>query len=227
MAIAPVLKTGERKLLGVRVPHPPFFTLALIALAGCQTLSKAPYRAGTDSFTGNGLARFAHHSDEGDPWSTRRDTLRGDGNGIQSVLIRKDQSVFNGFVEVDASMVDDGGLVLRFLDNTHYYLLAIRDDGAPAPRNVDNLQIYRRNGTGAGGFSSLFRKNVTWPRGETHRIRFSVNGSTFTVAMDGVVLGGITEPSLDSGTGFGLRHYGRSEYWKSRYRNFRWRSVEH
>lgn len=188
--------------------------IAVVFLGGCQATRG-----------GNILTQYTHYSDEANPWSAHGDTLRGDGYGIQSVRIRNDRSIFNGYVEVDASSVDDGGLVLRFRDNEHYYLLAIRDDSAPPPRNVDNLQIYRRNGTGAGGFFSLFKKNVTWPRGETHRIRFSVSGSTFTVSMDGVVLGGVTEPSLDSGTGFGLRHYGRSESWTSRYRNFRWRSV--
>src|SRR5215208_7783872 len=139
--------------------RPAACAFAVIILAGCQSMSTAARRTGTDSFRGDVLSRYAHYSDEGNPWTARGDTLRGDAHVIQSVLILKGRSILNGFVEVDASTIDDGGLILRFLDNTQYYLLAIRDDGAPPPRNVDNLQIYRRHGTGAGGFTSLFKRN--------------------------------------------------------------------
>ena len=156
----------------------------------------------------------------------RADTLRGDGVGIQSVLIRKDDELLNGYVEVDATRSDDGGLVLRFADNDDYYLLAIRDDSAPPPRNTDNLQIYRRSGSRAGGFTSIFRKNVTWPRGTRHRFRFAVIDSTFFVWMDGQNVGSVTEPTATGGSGFGIRHYGASPEWKTRYTNFSWRRVD-
>jgi hypothetical protein len=117
---------------------------------------------------------------------------------------------------------DDGGLVLRFSDNQNYYLLAIRDDWAPFPRNIDNLQIYKRTGAGQGGFVSMWRKDVTWPRGVPHVIRFEAHGNRLTVYFDAREVGTVSDPSHLTGEGIGVRHYGSDASWITRYRRVSW-----
>jgi hypothetical protein len=118
--------------------------------------------------------------------------------------------------------IDDGGLVLRFSDNEHYYVLAIRDDQAPPPRNFDNLEIYRRTGAGQAGFVSLWRMDVIWPRGTTHRVRFEVAADSIRVFLDGQRVGAIRDTAQLTGGGIGVRHYGNTASWMSRYRHLSW-----
>jgi hypothetical protein len=178
---------------------------------------------GEESFPPGALSSYSGYSDGGEfPWSIGSNSLLGNGIGLQSVLIRNSVSLPDGWVETFADSIDDGGLVLRFFDNEHYYVLAIRDDQALSPRNSDNLQIYRRTGAGQAGFVSLWRMNVTWPRGTSRRVRFEAAADSLRVFLDGQRVGAVRDTANLAGGGIGVRHYGASESWISRYRNLRW-----
>ncbi|HEX6575878.1 MAG TPA: hypothetical protein VF042_12990 [Gemmatimonadaceae bacterium] len=194
---------------------------ALLFLAACRT-STGPRSLGEDTFGAGALSRYVNYSDQGNPWSLGNNSLDGNGIALHSVLIRKNVVLPDAFIEAVVDSVDDGGLVLRFADNEHYYLLAIRDDQAPSPRNVDNLQIYRRTGEGQAGFTSLWRKDVTWPRGVSHVVGFAVSGDTLRVFFDMNKVGELTDVVHMNGGGLGVRHYGNSASWISRYRLLRW-----
>ena len=193
----------------------------LCAATACR-LSTAPHPISGDKFAGRFLSRYSAYSDEGYPWSLGPNSLQGNGFGLQSVLIRKSVSLRDGWVETVVDSADDGGLVLRFADNHNYYLLAIRDDQAPFPRNIDNLQIYRRTGKGQGGFVSLWRMDVSWPRGVSHVIRFEVRGDRLTVYFDSHRVGVVDDAQHLPGLGTGIRHYGTSAAWITRYRRLSW-----
>lgn len=199
--------------------------LLILVLAACRT-STGPGSITKDTFGPGALANYTHYSDDGNPWFLGVNSLLGNGYGLQSVLIRKSVSVSDGWVEAVVDSVDDGGLVLRFSDNENYYLLAIRDDAAPSPRNVDNLQVYRRSGEGQGGFVSLWRMNVVWPRGVSHRVRFEAVGKNLTIYLDSNQVGSFFDPRYLTGTGVGVRHYGNNASWVSRYRRLSWGSIE-
>jgi hypothetical protein len=199
-------------------------SILIAALVACSSATK-PNMTNHDSFGSNALASYDHYSDNGNPWGVSPDTLKADGLGLQSVLIRRNVRFSDGWVEVETNHADDGGLVLQFLDNEHYYLLAIRDDAAPAPRPEENLEIYERSGPGAGGFHIVWYKDIQWPRGATHRIRFSVIANTFSVFVDDILVGTIQRVPPFVGDGFGLRHYGISADWHDRFRNFRWEAL--
>jgi hypothetical protein len=171
---------------------------------------------------GRAVEGYSHYSDGGYPWSIGPNSLQGNGLGLQSVLIRESTSIRDGWVETVIDSADDGGLVLRFSDNQNYYLLAIRDDQAPPPRSSDNLQIYRRRGKGQEGFVSLWRADVTWPRGVSHHVRFAANAKTLSVYFDGRIIGTIVDTQHLSGGGFGVRHYGSSAGWITRYHRLSW-----
>ena len=192
------------------------------AFSACSSATSPTGRR--DLFGPNALSSYDHFSDSGNPWQVAPDTLKADGVGVQSVLVRKDDEFLDGWVEIETNHVDDGGLVLRFLDNEHYYLLAIRDDSAPAPRGEENLEIYERNGPGAGGFQIVWLKDIVWPRGTTHRIRFEAVGITFSVYVDNTLIGSVNRfAAFSGGSRFGLRHYGVTPNWHDRFRKFSWR----
>ena len=206
--------------IGIRAA---FIAALTVYVAACHH-STGPRRASTgDTFRGNALGAYSHYSDSAFPWSVGGGAMRGDGVGLQSVLVRRNAAISDGWVEVLVDSVDDGGLVLRFSDNDHYYLLAIRDDESPPPRNTDNLQIYRRSGPGQGGFTSIWRRNVVWPRGLQRRVRFEAAGDRLSVYLDGEPMGEVNVHATLLGEGFGIRHYGASPVWITRYREFRWR----
>lgn len=195
----------------------------LFSLAACGSATAPDARNGHDGFAGDALRRYTTYSDQGNPWSLQPGALRGDGFGLHAVLVRNGAALRDGWVEVLADSVDDGGLVLRFADNEHYYLLAVRDDQAPAPRGQDNLQLYRRSGPGQAGFTSLWRRNVAWPRGTQREVRFEAAGDSLRVYLDGERMGAVADTARLTGSRLGLRHYGDSPDWTTRYRRLRWR----
>lgn len=178
-----------------------------------------------DTYAAGVLSRYSSYSDEGYPWALGPNSLQGNGFGLQSVLIRKSVFLADGWVETVVDSADDGGLVLRFSDNGSYYLLAIRDDQAPFPRNVDNLQIYRRRGAGQAGFVSLWRTDVTWPRGTPHRVRFEAKDDSLTVYFDAHRVAAISDARPLRGGGIGVRHFGNNAAWITRYRRLSWGSL--
>jgi hypothetical protein len=132
-----------------------------LGFTACDSSSTEPAPPPTeDSFAPGALSNYSVHSDQGNPWSLGSNTLEGNGGALQSVLIRNATPMTNGWVETLADSVDDGGLVLRFSDNEHYYLLAVRDDKAPSPRGQDNLEIYRRTAKEAGFVSLAYERDV-------------------------------------------------------------------
>jgi hypothetical protein len=189
---------------------------------GCSAATAPSATSGHDSFGQSALDSYNHYSDNGNPWIVSPDTLKAEGVGVQSVLIRKNRNFSNGWVEIETKQVDDGGLVLRFLDNEHYYLLAVRDDAAPQPRDQENFEIYERTGSGPGGFAVIWLKDIVWPRGTVHRIRFEAEADTLSVFVDGTSIGSVKRPPAFDGSGFGIRHYGLTADWHDRFRNFNW-----
>jgi hypothetical protein len=176
-----------------------------------------------DRFADGALSAYTVYSDGGNPWSVSGGTLRGNGVGLQSVLIRNGDVVRDGWVEAVADSMDDGGLVLRFAGPDRYYMLAIRDDGAPSLFPSENLQIYEKSGPGQAGFREVWSHNAAWPRGTSRTVRFESAGDSLRVYLNGTRLGTVAAPArATDGTGFGVRHYGDSPTWITRYRRLRW-----
>lgn len=203
----------------------------LLLVAACKSTSgpsDSP-EFKTDEFDSGALSSYTKYSDFGvDPWSVGGGALRGAGLTMQSVLIRKGESVQDGWVETAIDHADDGGLVLRFADNTNYLLLAIRDDssmgGSPFSGDFPskNLEIYQRTGPGQDGFRSLWQHDLVWPRGQQKIIRFEANGDTLKVLVDGGLIVALHAPIGHAGTGLGLRHQGTEPHWVNRYEWLRW-----
>jgi|GEM_PF-1716818 len=195
----------------------------LLAACGDGGPTGPDARGGEDDFSRNTLSRYTATSDAGAPWRISGGMLVGNGLAIHGVLIREGAALESGWVETTTSHVDDGGLVVGYVDNDNYYLLGIRDDAAPFPRGSRNLAVYERVD---GVFYERWDTDVTWPRGTARTLRFElVGGDHVRVLMDGeLIVEGPVVPN--GGTGFGLRHYGDDATWESRFDGFRWEITD-
>lgn len=136
----------------------------------------------------------------------------------------------DGWVEAVSQRADDGGLVLRYLSGSDYYLLAFRDDQAPAPRGAYNLAIYHHFGW---EYRELWHGDVRWPRGSSHAIRLAAEGRRLRAYFDGELAGEVTlareandpVPYFGRG-GIGVRSYGLDSSWVTTFAAFRWRGVD-
>ncbi|HYJ81066.1 MAG TPA: hypothetical protein VEW03_15745 [Longimicrobiaceae bacterium] len=203
---------------------------AVLALSGCGAFglgSRGGSDSGADTFERNILGAYAASSDDGFYWRIERGVLVGKGRAIQSVLVRGGVEMADGWVEAESSRADDGGLVLRYVHPQEYYLLAFRDDAAPAPRGALNLAVYHRTG---GEYRELWQRDVAWPRGTARTVRFEAQGGVLRVYLDGEPQGEIrprpviNDPHPYLGPGrVGVRHYGADDTWRVEIDNFRWR----
>lgn len=199
-------------------------TVAVTCAAGPEDPPSAPPAtrpvAALDTLVTAVLEPWTGYSDRGLAWWLGDDSeVAGDGAAIQSVLIRNREALLNGWVEAVTTHADDGGLVLRFQDNLNYYLLAIRDDAAPWPRGEENLKIYKRMN---GDFLELWSTDVDWSRGDARRVRFEADGDRLSVFLDGALIASVVDERPFGAGGFGVRHYGASREWMSRFNTFSW-----
>jgi hypothetical protein len=192
---------------------------ALLALAACDHPNNPRVEA-TDGFGSNTLDVYTVVSSGGNGWTIENGELIGTGPASQSLLLWNGVVFDNGWVEAESRRADDGGLVLRWVDNSNYYLLAFRDDGAPSGLGTKNLEIMRRSG---GTFTSLLSVDVVWPRNTIHKVRFEGSGTRMIASFDGVVKGEVTDNATAGVPGrFGLRHNGADATWVSTFDVFRW-----
>lgn len=180
-----------------------------------------PALLGEDAFNHYSPDRYQEYAVSGDAyWLIREGELRGEGRADQAVLIRRGVTLDDAYVQALSSRADDGGLVLRFVDEDNYYLLAFRDDQAPKPRGERNLAVYRRV---KGAFHEIWTRDVRWARGDPRTIGFGVSGGRLSVYLDGERIGGVTDPygTLPAGR-VGVRHYGDGPSWITRIDAFGW-----
>lgn len=171
-----------------------------------------PYPVWQDDFSVDQLSnQYTSGGDAPATWAVSGGVLTGTG-GTQGTLIKKDLLLQNSDIVINSDQVDNGGIVARYQDSNNYYLLNLSDDSGIAP--AQNLTLYKRV---AGAFTSLGTANVTWVRGVSKPIKFTLYGSRLEAYFDGVKVISITDTAF-SGGGVGLRN---SSATASRYLDFK------
>ena len=168
-----------------------------------------------DPFDSNSGAYYTQHGDVIGTWVISASELVAT-SGTNSLFIRNDQLLADGAIEADINHCQDGGLILRFVDNSNYYLLLLSDDSGAAPSA--NIRIYKRV---AGTFTQLgSTADITWTRGPNKTIRFSAIGTTLKAFADGVEVISVTDSAFAGPGGFGMRNH--TNFAQTRFQAFRW-----
>lgn len=177
--------------------------------------SAAAVRAGVwppyDLFDTNSISRYMALN--GSVWTISGGELVGT-NGSHALLLRRDLSFNDGWVEADTNYAHDGGLVLRVVDAINYYLLTLSDDSGDMPSQ--NLRMFKAV---AGGFTQIGTFDMTWARGTSKTVRFSVFGTTLSAYVDGSQVISVTDTQFANAGWFGTRNNGTGQ---SKYQALRW-----
>ncbi|HEX8318054.1 hypothetical protein [Longimicrobium sp.] len=194
--------------------------LSCAALTGCSSSSTGSDGTGSDPFTSNTIGKYQAFTDGGGTWSVANGVLSGRGTAEHNVLVRTGTRMKTGWVEAKSDAADDGGLVLRFVDNQNYVLLAFRDDAQSPWFYGNNLALYTRVG---GDFDELASLNVAWPRGTPHTVRLEAGDGELLIYFDGTLLEAVPMPADTPAEGaIGVRHYGEDPAWTTRIDELRW-----
>lgn len=167
-----------------------------------------------DTFDTDSTSQYTQYSDAAATWAISGGELVATG-GSQSVFIRNGTSYTDVKIEADINHAYDGGLVLRFINNSNYYLLVLNDDSTPSP--TQNLRAYKKV---SGTYTLLNQTDITWARGTSKTIRFEAAGTALTASVDGVQVISVTDSALAGPGGVGMRHNTSGE--QAKYQAFRW-----
>ena len=121
-------------------------------------------------------------------------------DGVQATLLKTSLTLSDCEILINSDQAQDGGIIARHTDNNNYYMLVLRDDSSLFP-NI-NLELYKRV---AGAFTILRDANVTWARGTSANIRFTLHGSLLEAYFNGVKVISVTDTAFTGGS-VGLRN---------------------
>lgn len=163
-----------------------------------------PSLANSDDFSTNTIASYTVTGDGGTPaFSVSGGFLIGDvaNNAKQAICRRNSFSQADVSVETTTSAASDSGLVLRFQDQSNFYLMTLSDASGVTPST--KVRVFKRVG---GSFSQIGSSyNFTWARGTPHTFRFSMVGSDVTAYVDGVAVITGTDSSISAAGAIGVR----------------------
>lgn len=192
--------------------------------AASARVTVAQLASGEDLFNSGTLTQYRQYADVPASWTAGQGVATAQGTGAQSVLIRNDVALRDGWVEAEMDRADEGGLVLRFRDQSNYYLLALRDDGSLLGSR--NLELFRRT---AGQWHLLaYGRDIAWPRGTVKKIRFEAAGSRLRAYADGSLLVEVTDATIAVPGQIGMRYNDVPESFgtdQARYLTLRWSGL--
>lgn len=172
-----------------------------------------------DLFDSDTTAHYTQTADTAATWAIANGELVATG-GNQAIFTRNGASYTDVAVEADVSWAHSGGLVLRVVDNSNYYLVALADDTSSA---TINIQVFKRV---AGPFTQI-GSNVDiggWPRGMTRRFRFTAVGTTLKVYVDDWEVFSAVDSAHAGPGGVGMRNFGGGTN-ASKYQAFRYKPL--
>lgn len=138
-------------------------------------------------------------------WQTSDAMLSASG-GVQSVLIRDEQSYQNVELDLTTTHAHDGGVVARFRDSNNYYSVCVSDDSGASP--TGNIRLCVKVG---GSTTTIQTADVTFIRDTEHAVKWRIEGTRHRVWFDGVLLMDTTNSALTASGGVGMRANGNTQ----------------
>lgn len=172
--------------------------------------SNTTYLTYTDTFDSNTISNYTEYSDSSGNWTISNGYLSA-STGSQSILTPSDASFTNGEISCIISQADDGGMVLRLLDNNNYYLVTIRDNSASSPSVRNQLYLYKRGG---GNYSIIGSANIPlFTRNTPTKMTFYAKGDNLIVKVKDIIYINVTDSTFTSSGKCGVRmHSGQHQY---------------
>lgn len=172
----------------------------------------------TDDFSSNTVANYTQSANVNGTWAVSGGTMTATA-GTQSVLLLN--GLYSNRVKAKLTRADDGGVVLRFIDNGNYYVAVVADDSSTnVVKNI--VSLYRRVG---GTFTQLGTSQpIAFARGTEHELEFIAIGSRLIVKFDGVEKIAVDDTSLPATGRAGIRHEGSAN--TTVFTEFSWRAVD-
>lgn len=174
-----------------------------------------------DSFDTNDLVNYLAAGDGSATWSMGSGllTTTAVSAGAQATLTRLLLSKQDGYVEVDMTQANDGGIVFNRTTNNDYLMVAV-DDASSTSGNVNKVRLFTRVG---GSFTQVgSTATIAFTRGTSHTIRLTRSGTAVSVSFDGtVVITGTDSGNNKSGTS-GMRANGTGSSAASIWQEVRW-----
>jgi hypothetical protein len=152
-----------------------------------------------DTFDADYLEKYSSGGDTAAAWTVSGGKLIGTG-GTQATLIKNDLFLQDCEIEINIDQADQGGIVARYQDGNNYYLLVVKDDSGPAP--TQNIELYKRVN---GSFIGLANADITFPRGTSKVVKFTLQGSALEAWFDSVKVISVTDTTYTGGS-VGLRN---------------------
>lgn len=160
-----------------------------------------------DNFENNMLWKYTLSSDSPGTWNMQQGQLQG-GGGVQSLRLVPNILAADVKLTLQGYYIDDGGMILRYLDNSNYYLLTMADLSSSG---AGTFRIYKRVG---GSFTQISADiHVSFPRFSIHEFSFEAVGNTLNVYMDGVVVGSATDSTFSGAGRIGFRQNNDAAYY--------------
>ena len=161
-----------------------FLSMLFLAAAAAETVnfdkaeSGKPPAGWTATQTGSGQAKWAVVADDTAP--SKPNVLKQSGQATFPVCLKDDSSLKDGFVEVKFKAISGredqaAGLIWRARDANNYYV-------ARANALENNVTIYH---TINGRRTEKKRGNMKVPANQWQTLRVDVQGSHFTVSLNG------------------------------------------
>ena len=153
-----------------------------------------------DTFDTDSTGSYTQYAATNASWAISGGELVGTG-GNHASFIRNGTSYSDVAIEADINYIHDGGLTLRFVDNSNYYALFLSDDSGANP--TSNLRLFKRV---SGAFTQIGSSvNFAWTRGTSKTVRFRASGTTLTAYVDGVSVLSTTDASITGPGSVGVR----------------------
>jgi hypothetical protein len=108
-------------------------------------------------------------------------------------------------VTAESDYADGGMLQVRRLDASNFYRLRFRDASGDATFTATALTLTK---VVAGAATDLGTANVTWTRGDRHRLKLSAHGSALSVSFDDAVVISVTDSALTGAGAAGVASAG-------------------
>lgn len=170
-------------------------------------------RGNEDTFDVDSTSQYTQFADVSGTWSIASGELTATG-GTQSVFIRNGTSYSDVKIEADVNQTHDGGLVLRFVNNSNYYLATVSDDSGVEP--TQNVRIFKMV---SGSFTQLGQADITWTRGTSKTVRFEAAGTSLKAFVDGAQVISVTDAAHAGPGGVGMRNNASTA---TKFQAFRW-----